>query len=619
MRARYLLLLVPSFCLTTWGMAADKSAEDKAEDIFYANRMIVSALEAETRGDLAARERLLKDAAQLDAAPAAQAHLGMINVGDKKPAWKTIDESIAAAAKDEKLLLYEKMREKSPDTAAGHLTLARWCLGRNLDDQARAHLTRLLDFLPDHAAAREALGFVRLGGKWLSPAEIQQLQRNAAAKTKSIETHGKTLAALLEKLKSKSAKERDAALTAFLALKDPTAVGAVEAALNTPDEPTTKLLIEWMANVDCVESSLVLTRYSLMHPDEAMRTLAMGKLVKRPLHDFVPELLQMLSSPITMLVQPSYDRTGRYLGYRQLFGREVFDEKEFQIFTANVQKKLINFPTVIQPTAFNSTPNAQLAARINAQIEASVRQQAEDEALYRKLEMDRQNILIQQINERIAKIIAKVSGKPLTDQAEMMWKWWDQYNETEYHKYKPERYQTTTSSHVIPHYYHPSCFAPGTPVITQTGPMAIEKVQAGDLVLNKDLQSGELNWRPVLKATIRPPTNMTAITLEGETIRCTNSHLFWVSGTGWKKASELKAGDILHGAKTPSRILAVATQPKAETYNLEVADSPNYFVGQNMLLTHDVTPRESNHQTFPGQDQVRQLSEQRPVRKTASR
>jgi hypothetical protein len=95
--------------------------------------------------------------------------------------------------------------------------------------------------------------------------------------------------------------------------------------------------------------------------------------------------------------------------------------------------------------------------------------------------------------------------------------------------------------------------------------------------------------------------------------------LFWVSGAGWKKASELKPGDILHGAKSPARITAVEAQPAAPTYNLEVADHPNYFVGRYMILTHDVTPRETNRQLIPGHDYVRQQSEQRPVRKTASR
>ncbi len=138
------------------------------------------------------------------------------------------------------------------------------------------------------------------------------------------------------------------------------------------------------------------------------------------------------------------------------------------------------------------------------------------------------------------------------------------------------------------------------------GPKPIETILPGDLVLNRDLTTGALRWKPVLKATTRPPAATIAITLEEttsapETFRCSTGHLFWVSGKGWKKASELKENDILHGAKTPVRIARVEEQPIAQTFNLEVADAPNYFVGRNMILSHDVTPRETNRKRFwPG-------------------
>lgn len=666
MRSRWSLMFVAALGLAPWCWSADKAAEktpeDKAEDVFYGNRMIVSALEAEVKGDFAARERLLKEAAALEAAPAAQAHLGLINVGEKKPEWKTIDESMSAAAKDDKLLRYEKVRRQSPDTADGHLAMAKWCLSGNLDAQGRAHLSRVLDFAPDHAGAREALGFVRLGDKWLSPAEIERMQLNAAAKTKSIEKHGKTIAAWIEKMKSKSPKEREAALAAFMAFKEVTAVGAVEAALNTPDVPTSKLLIEWMGQVDCVESSLVLARYGVLHPDDALRTLATEKLVKRPLHDFVPEMLKLLSSPITMLVQPNYDRQGRLLGYRQAFGREGMSEKDVKIFDNSIQRRtampVIGTTVGANGGMLSQRVNANATAQATAALEQEIRQQAAAEVQARQLEMQRQNELIKQVNERIAGVIAQVSGKPLTTDVAEMWKWWDEYNETEYQSYKPDRYRRSLD---VAYYVNPviydfqparpmtgefrrvanpglpsatwapriapfsgECFVAGTPVVTLTGLKAIEKIVPGDLVLSRQMITGELRWQPVLKATMRAPEKTLDLTIgsedsQTEHFRCTAGHLFWVSGSGWKKASELKPGDILHGAKAPARVTFVEAQPAMPTYNLEVADHPNYFVGRNMILTHDVTPRETNRQTFPGQEMVRQLSEQRPVRKTVSR
>ena len=622
MRSRWMWMFVPALCLAPlcWAVekVADKSADEKAEDAFYANRMVISALEAEVKGDFAARERLLNEAAELDAAPAAQAHRGMINAGLKKSDWKSIDESMAAGAKDDRLLRYEKVRKESPDTVAGHIAMAKWCLSRKMEDPARGHLNRVIDLAPDHLAARTALGYVRVGEKWISPEEIAQMQAATAAKTNSIQKHGKSLAALITKMKSKSTKDRDAATAAFMALRDRTMVGAVETALNTPDVPTSKLLIDWMGQVDCVESSLVLTQYSLLHPDDAMRKLASDKLVARPLHDFVPEMLKMLSSPITMMVQPNFDREGKLIGYRQAFGREGMNEKDLQVFDRGFQRVLGGGDQVDLDGA--------------AAVELQIRQQAAAELQMRQFQMLRQNEFIKQVNQRIADVVAKVSGKPMTNVAADMWKWWDEYNETEYQSYKPDRYKRTVSvsTYEIPTYSsaptpseNPECFVAGTPVVTQVGMKAIETIQPGDLVLNRDMDSGALRWKPVLRATTRPPAATLDLVLDegtsqAETFRCSTGHLFWVSGKGWKKASELKTGDILHGAQSPVRVSRIEKRPPALTYNLVVADAPNYFVGQHKVLTHDVTPRETNRQQLPGHDYLRQLSQQRPVRKIVS-
>lgn len=624
MRARWswMVMLATSVAGTAWSAEYFSGKTDVDRPVFEeiavpldAHQVVVAAFDAEAQGDFAARERLLQEAARTGAAAVAQAHLGMIDVGTKSPDWKTIDESVATAASDHDRLAYEKVRRQTPDTAAGNLELARWCLSRKMPDQARAHLTRLLEFVPDHAAARAALGYVRLGDKWIGPDEVRRLQALAAAKSESIERHRKTLAPLVTKLRSKDPRDREAVSAEFLALRDPTMVGAIEAALDSPDAFASKLLVAWMGQVDTVDSSLVLARCSLLHPDEAVRTMAMDKLVTRPLHDFVPELLGMLSSPITMMIQPSYDRQGRLVGYRQAFGRESMDENDVQIIDREFQRVV------------DGGNLAQLMAA-DANAEAMIRQQAQAEVQSRRREMQRQNEWIQRVNDRISAVIARVSGRLLAPVATDMWHWWDEYNETEYQKYKTDRlrrsYSVSTVSISAPPSSTPECFVAGTPVVTRSGLKAIETILPGDLVLNRDLATGTLRWKPVLKATTRPPAPTIAITLAeadhpAETFRCSTGHLFWVSGKGWRKASELRANDVLHAARTPARIAAVEPQPIAQTHNLEVADAPDYFVGRAMILTHDVTPRRTNRQAFPGQDSMRPLGDQPPVRTTAGR
>ena len=144
------------------------------------------------------------------------------------------------------------------------------------------------------------------------------------------------------------------------------------------------------------------------------------------------------------------------------------------------------------------------------------------------------------------------------------------------------------------------CFVAGTPVMTNKGLCAIERVRTGDLVLSRDLESGTLGWKPVITATQRPPEPTKEIQTSSQKMRCTGGHLFWISGKGWEKASNLKPGDVLHAASDPTIVMKVDTMPAAITYNLLVADNANYFVGEELVLSHDVTKRESTRLLVPG-------------------
>ena len=57
------------------------------------------------------------------------------------------------------------------DSAAGHFALARWCGTKGLRRHRRRHLETVLRLETDHVAAREALGFHRVEGRWLPEAE----------------------------------------------------------------------------------------------------------------------------------------------------------------------------------------------------------------------------------------------------------------------------------------------------------------------------------------------------------------------------------------------------------------------------------------------------------------
>ena len=56
----------------------------------------------------------------------------------------------------------------------GQIGLARWCSKHKLEDQARAHLTRVLEFDPDQAEARQHLGFRLVNGTWVDERDMAE-------------------------------------------------------------------------------------------------------------------------------------------------------------------------------------------------------------------------------------------------------------------------------------------------------------------------------------------------------------------------------------------------------------------------------------------------------------
>ena len=144
------------------------------------------------------------------------------------------------------------------------------------------------------------------------------------------------------------------------------------------------------------------------------------------------------------------------------------------------------------------------------------------------------------------------------------------------------------------------CLVAGTPVWTASGLQSVEKIKVGDIVLSQDSETGELALKPVLRTTIRPRGQTVKFTAGQESFEASGGHVFWVSGDGWRKASELRSGMVLHACGGPARVTSVEQGRVAETYNLVVADFSTYFVGQQKILSHDFTMRQPSRAVVPG-------------------
>jgi len=144
------------------------------------------------------------------------------------------------------------------------------------------------------------------------------------------------------------------------------------------------------------------------------------------------------------------------------------------------------------------------------------------------------------------------------------------------------------------------CLVAGTPIWTASGMRPVEKIKVGDLVLSQDAETGELALKPVLRTTIRPRGQTVKFAAGQESFETSGGHVFWVSGDGWRKASELRSGMVLHTCGGPARVTSIEQGRVTETYNLVVADFSTYFVGQQKILSHDFTMRQPSRAAVPG-------------------
>jgi hypothetical protein len=220
-------------------------------------------------------------------------------------------------------------------------------------------------------------------------------------------------------------------------------------------------------------------------------------------------------------------------------------------------------------------------------------------------------------NERITEALVIATGEKLAADPQLWWKWWLDLNELEFVTGKSieARYQTSVIAVYNPQFIETqsppepdpnrprgpySCLNAGTPVWTDQGPIAVERIKVGDLVLSRDVETGELAYKPVMLTTVRPKRHLTRFTVGEEAIQTTGGHLFWVSGKGWVRARELQPSQVLHTASSPANVGEVGAGNFAETYNLVVADFHTYFVGEHKLLSHDNTPRQPTRMIVPG-------------------
>ena len=483
----------------------------------------------------------------------------------------------------------------SADYVRAQESLARWCAGNGLTEEARVHWEQVLSHDPHNRTAAEALGMVEVGGRFIQKEHVENARQQEATIARSLEKWQDKILRIRREATATEASRRQAGLAALSAIDDAEAIYAVERVLLRRDPPprrqdyveTAELAgVAVIAKFDTQPATESLVRFATLHGRESVRQAAARALAPRELHAFVPALLAGLTMPIKYEVAIVVDE----LGETQVQA-EVSQEHERHIAGLRDTRSIHNSKHLRLLSAA-ATARAKEVREFNK--EASDYNRRIASALLASVKIDSTGKF---------KDLVQVTQFDAPDPKR--WReWWYDYNEQYVSSDKPYYgydYGLQTYDDFRVRYDAPmSCFAKGTPVWTLTGPKPIEQVKVGDRVLSQNPETGELAYKGVLATTLRPQSTMLTIRSGKTAIATTLGHPFFVVGKGWRMAKELRDDDWICAQGRTVPIDAIETAEPVEAHNLVVADFGTYFVGKDRLLVHDNSPIRPARLEMPG-------------------
>ena len=135
------------------------------------------------------------------------------------------------------------------------------------------------------------------------------------------------------------------------------------------------------------------------------------------------------------------------------------------------------------------------------------------------------------------------------------------------------------------------CFVAGTTVLAAVGAVAIEEIQAGDMVWAWDEETGDVALKKVVETYENTTEALVHVHVKGEEIITTPSHPFYSPVKGWTDAVHLRAGDILVLVNGEYVVVEKVQHELLESpvavYNFHVEDYHTYYVSALGILVHN--------------------------------
>jgi hypothetical protein len=604
------MLLLPG--AAGWSAVPNPAAADRDAPTNPPADPVRMALQAEAGGDNPTRYRLLESALHEDADNAAvRWQLGYVRSGEE---WVPYAQSLdSIAERRSSLHAYAQSRAgAAQDSAAEQLALADRARELGLPDEERAHLRRVIALDGDEAEARRRLGDVRINGFWVTQEEVVQFARDLATTRIQRNVWDPRVQPIVKRLFKSQQAAWEKHWRKLTAIRDPAAISSMEAALADGDERAALWYLDWLAGVDAWEGSAALARQAVWAPSASIRSAAQERLSKRRVDDYAPMLLGSLRGNPQIAARLSLTPFGGLMYVEHLAYETQSDLRVRNLAVIyGPELGIVSIRRRVPPTSLPGTGRLVDSPELLAAAVQHVRR------YYGALTASEGRDAVSGlsvVNDRITRTMSAATGLSNLASPQDCWEWWNDYQQVYVSSAKPllkqdyeetwtvdRRSRRATRTPRRDGIFIASCFAAGTPVVTEYGPKPIEAVQLGDRVLSQDVETGELAFKPVFVTTVRPPVPLLKITTDRGELICTGGHPFWVNGESWLYARELQPGMRFHSVDGASEVLSVEDDSREEkAYNLIVADFHTYFAGEGRILSHDNTPRAPTNALVPG-------------------
>jgi hypothetical protein len=216
---------------------------------------------------------------------------------------------------------YEAAAPKLQNTVESQWGMAEWCREVGLLDQRKRHLQAVIALDPNHEEARNALGFTKYGGKWLT--QDQHMESQGYVRYKGAwRTRQEIEIDAAERQKELAEKQwrRDLrrwldqaegggkhAETAERALNDVTDVNAVPALVEVladkGQSPAARLrCLDILAKLPPGLATAMLLKVAMEDPDDKLRERCIDEIKRAGTHTALPPLIAELKSKINARV-----------------------------------------------------------------------------------------------------------------------------------------------------------------------------------------------------------------------------------------------------------------------------------------------------------------------------